>query len=143
MLNKRGVWRLENSSRRSKWGPSKRREVGGLSLLCNNLHKYVSVSSHLHHSFITWVTQQKYQLLRVSHKKIENLIGGALIGTGEAVKCVKASKRGGAYSGLVLPLLLRAFFIRNHFIRNLHVDRRNIYGTYTTNEKKLKELFML
>ena len=34
------------------------------------------------------------------------------------------------------------FFIRNHFIRNLHVDGRNIPGTYTTKGKLPKELFI-
>ena len=34
------------------------------------------------------------------------------------------------------------FFIRNHFIRNVHVEGRNIQGTYTTKGKIPKELFI-
>ena len=37
---------------------------------------------------------------------------------------------------------MNAFFIRNHFIRNLHVEGRNIQGTYTTKGKIPKELFI-
>ena len=33
-------------------------------------------------------------------------------------------------------------FISNHFIRNLHVEGRNIQGTYTTKGKIPKELFI-
>ena len=36
----------------------------------------------------------------------------------------------------------RFFFIRNHFIRNLHVEGRNILRTYTTKGKLPKELFI-
>ena len=35
------------------------------------------------------------------------------------------------------------FFIRNHFIRNLHAEDRNIYKTYTTKNEIRKELFNL
>ena len=34
------------------------------------------------------------------------------------------------------------FFIRNHFIRNLNVEGRNVQGTYTTKRKIPKELFI-
>ena len=34
------------------------------------------------------------------------------------------------------------FFIRNHFIRNLYVEGRNIQGTYTTKGKIPKELLI-
>ena len=34
------------------------------------------------------------------------------------------------------------FFIRNHFIRNLHVEGRNILRTYTTKGKIPKQLFI-
>ena len=44
-------------------------------------------------SFIIWITQQNYQLLQVSPRKIENMISG---GVG---KYFERNKWGGAYSG--------------------------------------------
>ena len=35
---------------------------------------------------------------------------------------------------------LKFLLYKDHFIRNLHVDGRNILGTYTTNGKKAKGL---
>ena len=39
----------------------------------------------------------------------------------------------------LLCYALHAFFIRNHFIRNLHVDVQDILGTYTTKGNKVKD----
>ena len=41
-----------------------------------------------------------------------------------------------------VKLNVHALFIRNHFIRNLRVEGRNIQGTYTTKGKIPKELFI-
>ena len=43
---------------------------------------------------------------------------------------------------LVTYPIYTLFFVRNHFIRNLHVEGRNIQGTYTNKGKIPKELFI-
>ena len=40
-------------------------------------------------------------------------------------------------------LEFQSFFIRNHFIKNLHVEGQKASGTYTTNDKIHEDLSIL